>query len=96
MTCSQAGVASKQDFERGYDHGTFVTLGVAWPQADVPLAVLSLDASLDPEARPPGSADRGALVRATINSDPVPTTRLCCASLSAPRPQRRPGLETHG
>jgi aromatic ring-opening dioxygenase catalytic subunit (LigB family) len=37
------------DAERGYDHGAFVPLMVAWPQHDVPTLQLSLIAGLDPQ-----------------------------------------------
>lgn len=33
---------------RGYDHGVFVPLKVAFPHAEIPVATLSLKASLDP------------------------------------------------
>lgn len=44
----QAGIPCATDAERGFDHGTFVPLAVAWPQADVPTVQLSLRAGLDP------------------------------------------------
>lgn len=44
-----AGIASGEDTARGYDHGTFVPLAVAWPKADVPVVQLSLVKGLDPE-----------------------------------------------
>ena len=43
-----AGLSSATDPARGYDHGVFVPLKVAFPQADVPVVTLSLDHSLDP------------------------------------------------
>ena len=43
-----AGLLSATDPTRGYDHGVFVPLKVAFPQADVPVVTLSLDHSLDP------------------------------------------------
>ncbi len=36
------------DSRRGYDHGCFVPLYVAWPNADIPVVQLSLHQSLDP------------------------------------------------
>lgn len=45
-----AGVATATDASRGFDHGTFVPLAVAWPDADVPVLQLSLMAGLDPQA----------------------------------------------
>ncbi len=48
----QAGLPSGLSAERGYDHGVFVPLKVAFPRADVPVVTLSLAAgahgSLDP------------------------------------------------
>ncbi|NQE64301.1 class III extradiol ring-cleavage dioxygenase [Caulobacter sp. RHG1] len=45
-----AGIASAQDPERGYDHGMFAPMAVAYPQADMPTVQLSLRAGLDPLA----------------------------------------------
>jgi aromatic ring-opening dioxygenase catalytic subunit (LigB family) len=45
----KAGLPSATDSNRGYDHGIFVPLKVAFPQAEIPVATLSLDQSLDPE-----------------------------------------------
>jgi len=43
-----AGFATAEDPDRGYDHGTFVPLKVAFPDADVPTIQLSLEQGLDP------------------------------------------------
>jgi aromatic ring-opening dioxygenase catalytic subunit (LigB family) len=43
-----AGLASGVDYERGWDHGVFVPLKVAFPDADIPVVEMSLDRSLDP------------------------------------------------
>ena len=43
----RAGFAPVQDGARGYDHGTFIPLKVAFPDADVPVLQLSLLQSLD-------------------------------------------------
>lgn len=43
-----AGFSTKADAQRGFDHGTFVPLKLAWPRADVPTVQLSLKAGLDP------------------------------------------------
>jgi len=43
-----AGLPSAADPTRGYDHGVFVPLKVAFPQADIPVVTLSLNHSLDP------------------------------------------------
>jgi aromatic ring-opening dioxygenase catalytic subunit (LigB family) len=45
-----AGVRSAESPDRGYDHGTFVPLKVAWPGAEVPCVQLSLVKGLDPAA----------------------------------------------
>jgi aromatic ring-opening dioxygenase catalytic subunit (LigB family) len=44
----QAGFETAADGARGYDHGTFVPLKVAYPEADIPAVQLSLLRSLDP------------------------------------------------
>lgn len=45
-----AGFKTGADPARGYDHGVFVPLKVAFPEADIPTVQLSLRADLDPEA----------------------------------------------
>jgi aromatic ring-opening dioxygenase catalytic subunit (LigB family) len=45
-----AGFATAREEKRGYDHGTFVPLMVAFPEARLPVAQLSLIQGLDPEA----------------------------------------------
>lgn len=44
-----AGIPSDHDDERGFDHGTFVPLKLAYPKADVPTVQLSLKRGLDPQ-----------------------------------------------
>jgi aromatic ring-opening dioxygenase catalytic subunit (LigB family) len=43
-----AGFAARADPGRGWDHGVFVPLKVAFPEADVPVVEMSLDRGLDP------------------------------------------------
>lgn len=43
-----AGFQSGEDAARGFDHGTFVPLKLAYPGADVPAIQLSLRSGLDP------------------------------------------------
>ena len=43
-----AGLHAHVDAERGLDHGVFIPLKVAWPDADIPVVEMSLDLSLDP------------------------------------------------
>ena len=45
---SAAGLPAATDPNRGYDHGVFVPLKVAFPNAEIPVVTLSLDQSLDP------------------------------------------------
>jgi aromatic ring-opening dioxygenase catalytic subunit (LigB family) len=44
-----AGFRPAEDPARGFDHGTFVPMKVAWPAAEVPCVQLSLVRGLDPE-----------------------------------------------
>lgn len=45
----QAGYPARVDADYGWDHGVFIPLKVMYPQADVPVVAMSLQASLDPE-----------------------------------------------
>lgn len=45
---SVAGIDSAENTQRGFDHGTFVPLKLAYPRADVPTVQLSLKQGLDP------------------------------------------------
>jgi aromatic ring-opening dioxygenase catalytic subunit (LigB family) len=44
----EAGFATSEEAARGWDHGVFIPMKVALPDADIPLAQLSLRADLDP------------------------------------------------
>ncbi len=45
----EAGLPAGLSRTRGYDHGIFVPLKVAFPHAEIPVVPLSLDGGLDPE-----------------------------------------------
>jgi len=45
-----AGITTKRELERGYDHGTFVPMMLSFPEAKIPVAQLSLIRGLDPAA----------------------------------------------
>ncbi len=45
-----AGLATREDPARGFDHGIFIPLKLAFPEAEVPVVPLSLRADLDPAA----------------------------------------------
>jgi len=63
-----AGLSAFEDAERGLDHGVFVPLKVAFPDAHVPVVEMSVERSLDPELhRRAGAAlaplrDEGVLI----------------------------------
>ncbi len=44
-----AGLQCGEDVTRGFDHGTFVPLGLMFPQADVPIVLLSMKSNYDPD-----------------------------------------------
>jgi aromatic ring-opening dioxygenase catalytic subunit (LigB family) len=46
---AEAGIASAEDVQRGFDHGTFVPLELMYPEADVPVVMLSLKSTYDPQ-----------------------------------------------
>jgi aromatic ring-opening dioxygenase catalytic subunit (LigB family) len=45
---ARAGIASGEEEARGLDHGVFIPLKVAFPEADIPVLQLSLQRGLDP------------------------------------------------
>lgn len=46
---TRANIESQTEDERGFDHGVFIPLKVAFPEADIPTVQLSLRAGLDPK-----------------------------------------------
>lgn len=46
---TKAGLTVQTDSQRGFDHGTFAPLAVAFPSADIPVVQLSIRADYDPE-----------------------------------------------
>jgi aromatic ring-opening dioxygenase catalytic subunit (LigB family) len=42
-----AGISSAQDEDRGFDHGVFIPMKLAFPEADIPIVQLSLRTGLD-------------------------------------------------
>lgn len=46
----QSGLAAHLDEGRGFDHGTYSILAVAYPEADVPVIQVSLRSDYDPQA----------------------------------------------
>lgn len=42
-----AGIRCAEDADRGFDHGTFVPVGLMFPNADVPIVLLSLKSGYD-------------------------------------------------
>lgn len=45
---AESGIECRQDSQRGFDHGAFIPLKVAFPEAKIPVVQLSLKADLDP------------------------------------------------
>lgn len=46
----KAGIESHLDPERGFDHGTYAVLAVAYPEAEVPVLQVSIRSDYDPSA----------------------------------------------
>jgi aromatic ring-opening dioxygenase catalytic subunit (LigB family) len=44
---ARAGFDCREDPKQGFDHGTFVPLGLMYPNADMPIVLLSLKSSYD-------------------------------------------------
>jgi len=45
---SDAGINNNMNTERGFDHGVFIPLLLTYPEANIPIVQISLNASLDP------------------------------------------------
>lgn len=45
-----AGIPAGEDARRGFDHGVFIPLMVAYPKADVPIVMMSMKNTLDAES----------------------------------------------
>lgn len=48
LMLGNAGISCAEDAERGFDHGVFVPLMLMYPQADVPVIMLSMKSDYDP------------------------------------------------
>jgi len=46
----EAGIASDEEAERGFDHGVFIPFLLIYPEAEIPVVQLSLRQDLDPAA----------------------------------------------
>ncbi len=70
----KAGFETAEDGARGFDHGVFVPLKVAFPEAEIPTIQLSLRSDLDPQAHLEagralaGLRDQGVLIIGSGNS----------------------------
>jgi aromatic ring-opening dioxygenase catalytic subunit (LigB family) len=47
---SASGIACGSNTKRGFDHGVFIPMMLAYPEADIPIVQLSLQSGLDPES----------------------------------------------
>lgn len=56
-----ADIPNRLDSERGYDHGTWTPLLLAWPQADIPVVQISINERATPQAHYNLGAELGAL-----------------------------------
>lgn len=46
---NDAGIANVLDNQRGFDHGAWTPMMLAWPQANIPMVQLSIDSRQSPE-----------------------------------------------
>lgn len=46
MCCREANIPFNEDASRGYDHGTFVPLMIAYPLADIPIVQVRVNAGV--------------------------------------------------
>ncbi len=47
---SRSKIPSREDKERGFDHGTFIPLGLMFPEAKIPVVMMSIKSNYDPVA----------------------------------------------
>ena len=84
-----AGIAVREDAERGYDHGMYAVLFPAWPDADVPVVQLAVDQRFDPAEHLPSAARwRPCATKASSSSAADSATTTCASWARAPRSPR--------
>ena len=87
-----AGFPTAEDAQRGYDHGVFVPLLLATPEADIPVVQLSLRSDLDPAGHLGGARDElGALLVEDVGGDHVRPLRRGEQRLGGALPLRGAG-----
>ena len=82
-----AGIECTYDHARGFDHGVFIPLKVAFPKADVPIVQVSLLASMDPARQPNRELREHVTSPAKDNSVPGRRQTAMLASSDAANPR---------